>query len=473
MQLSDPDVQIADMNGDGFPDIVRVRLGDIRYWPGRGDGTWGTGLRSDCTPGTFSSNGFLSMASTPNFTDVQQTTLRFDDVNGDGLDDLVQFNFDSVEIWLNVDGKGYTASPHIIKNTPQVALYDQLVRLVDMNGSGTRDILWGNGNNYQYIDLQGGVRPWLLTHVENGLGKSTDIEYSTSTAEMLAAESQRQCDPTVAGDAQLLATNPWGCAWTMKMPTVAHVVKRVTESDNLSAAGQGPGSYVTQYQYRDPLFEGRQREFRGFTRARSERLGDTNSPSDFTETAFLLGECEDETPNDGIDDCAVSERWRDNPREALKGLPVFTEKYDENGVYLSTDSSTYRLRQLYIGLDGRVVRQAFESDKKTVVYDTAAGPQTNASASSATTVELETEKPAASWDPVANQSLNPGKPATGAHFTASRVSVVPIPQRATGAAIMTSASEVDFFGNKLVGFDFGCSTAATRVQGRIGREPGS
>src|ERR1043165_6148971 len=118
----------------------------------------------------------------------------------------------------------------------------------------------------------------------------------------------------------------------MKMPTVAPIVKRVTESDNLNIAGQGTGKFVTEYQYRDPLFEGRQREFRGFTRARSKRLGDANSPSDFTESAFLLGECEDETPGDGTDDCSLSERFRDNPREALKGLPIFTEKYDENGV---------------------------------------------------------------------------------------------------------------------------------------------
>jgi RHS repeat-associated protein len=455
VQLSDPDAQLADMNGDGLPDLVRLRRGDIRYWPGRGDGVWGTGERSACTAGKFSSNTYIAMGG-PSYSDIQGTSLRMDDVNGDGLDDLVQVRQDAIDIWLNVDGRGWT-DKHTIPGTPASPSYANRVRLVDVNGSGTRDILWANAKKYQYIDLEGGNKSFLLTRVENGLGKSTDLEYSTSTAEMLAAESLRRCDPVA--DAQILATSPWGCAWTMKMPTVAHVVKRVTESDNLDVAGSGIGKYVTEYQYRDPLFEGRQREFRGFTRARSKRIGDANSPSDYTESAFLLGECEDETPGDGIDECSLEERWRDNPREALKGLPIFTEKYDERGVFLSTDSSTYRLRQLFVGLDGRRVRQAFESAKHSVVYDTAAGPQTGASATSIQTVALELTRPPANWKPVENQRPGPdahlGSPAAVDGVSASRVSLVPI-RASSGTAVMASASEVDFFGNKLVAFDFGC-----------------
>ncbi|MEO8905254.1 MAG: toxin TcdB middle/N-terminal domain-containing protein [Polyangiaceae bacterium] len=454
VQLSDPDVQLADMNGDGLADIVRVRRGDIRYWPGRGDGVWGIGDRGACKPGTFSSNGFVLMGG-PQYTDIQGTTLRMDDVNGDGLDDLVQVNYDSISIWLNIDGKAWT-DRHIIPNTPKSPSYANRVRLVDVNGSGTRDILWANAKNYQYIDLEGGKKSFLLTHVENGLGKSTDIDYSTSTAEMLGAESLRKCDP--ATDAALLATSPWGCAWTMKMPMVAHVVKRVTESDNLSVAGSGFGKYVTEYQYRDPLFEGRQREFRGFTRARSHRIGDANSPGDYTESAFLLGECEDETPSDGVDNCSLGERWRDNPREALKGLPIFTEKYDERGVFLSTDSSNYRLRQLYVGMDGRVVRQAFESSKQTSLYDTAAGPQTAATAPTGTVVDLQLAPPT-NWDPITNERAHPAVHLPEGNTVPTRSAPIPF-RGGAGTATTSSLSEVDFFGNKLVALDNGCTASS-------------
>src|SRR5690606_21793523 len=53
LRFSDSNTQLADMNGDGIVDIVRVRRGDIRYWPGRGNGFWGTGRRDDCPAGGF------------------------------------------------------------------------------------------------------------------------------------------------------------------------------------------------------------------------------------------------------------------------------------------------------------------------------------------------------------------------------------------------------------------------------------
>src|SRR5690606_40069116 len=62
-------------------------------------------------------------------------------------------------------------------------------------------------------------------------------------------------------------TDRFGSAWCSWMPTVAHVVKRVVERDNITIRGRPPAEYVTEYEYRDPVFEGRQREFRGFARA--------------------------------------------------------------------------------------------------------------------------------------------------------------------------------------------------------------
>ncbi|MCC6903010.1 MAG: hypothetical protein IT377_28835, partial [Polyangiaceae bacterium] len=415
VRFSDPDIKVADMNGDGISDIVRVRKGDVRYWPGRGNGFWGTGKRDDCGAGTFGANRHVMMGTSPQYSDIQGESLRLDDVNGDGLTDLVQIRFTDVDVWLNVDGVGWT-DRHIIKNTPASPSYANRVRLVDVNGSGTRDILWGNGNKYQYMDLAGGQRPWILTTVENGLGKTTSLEYSTSTAEMLAADKA-------------------GNAWSTRMPTVAHVVKRVTESSGLALAGQPAVSVVTEYSYRDPVFEGRQREFRGFRQASAKRIGSESSPSDVTESTFLLGECVDETPTNGTDECSVAERFRDSPREALKGLPVVTERRDESGRYLSTEHTTYRLRRLYVGRDGREVRHAFESGRDTFLYDTATFTP---SASSQELTEIEIEHGAAG-------------PLTG--LTALRA----LPLRSSAGRVrLRSASTVDVFGNQLTASAFGC-----------------
>ncbi len=440
VQFGDSEIQLADMNGDGIQDIVRLRRGDVRYWPGRGNGFWGTGKLNDCPAGSFGDKRYLTMDSAPYYSDIQGTSLRVDDVNGDGLDDLVQVRFDGVDVWLNVDGHGWTHR-YIIENTVPSPAFANRVRLTDINGSGTRDIVWGNGRKYEYMDLAGGERPGLLIQVKNGLGKSTDIEYSTSTTEMLAAE---HTGVACSGD-----TGPFDGAWCSKMPTVTHIVSRVIESDNLQIAGFAASKYVTEYSYRDPVYEGRQREFRGFRRARSKRVGDENSPSDFTESTFLLGECEDETPSDGIEDCALTERWRDNPREALKGLPIVTERYDESGKRLSTALTTYRLRHLYSGLDGREVRHAFQSSSKSYQYDTAAAAG-SAQTSTFKAVELES-----SYDAAFNPQARPV--ATPAGLDASNKVVSFKHYSTSGAATIESAAVVDYFGNQVATVDQGCT----------------
>jgi RHS repeat-associated protein len=351
VHFSDPDIKLGDMNGDGLVDIVRIRKGDIRYWPGRGNGVWGTGSTTDCTAGTFGPARNITMSGSPQYSDIQGDSLRLDDVNGDGLDDLVQVRFDAVDVWLNVDGVGWTPNRHIIQGTPPSPSYANRVRLVDVNGSGTRDILWGNGLGYKYIDLAGGAQPWVLTHVANGLGKTTDLEYSTSTAQMLAAQRA-------------------GSEWQSKAPMPLHIVTRVTDSDNLEIVGRPAGKYVTEYTYRDPVYDGRQREFRGFRHAEAKKIGDDNSPTSIGSSDFLLGECKDQTLGDGTQLCAPANRWRDNGREALKGLPVLTEARDELGTYLLTAHQTYTLRPIYAGLDGRTVTHGFQSATDSYTYDT-------------------------------------------------------------------------------------------------------
>lgn len=440
VRFSDPDIQLADMNGDGIQDILRLRRRDFIYWPGRGDGYWGTGKLNDCPAGSFGDKRHVKMEDAPDFSDINGDTLRVDDVNGDGLDDLVQVRFNGVDVWLNVDGQSWTKRS-IIAGTPESPSYANRVRLMDINGSGTRDIVWGNGDKYQFIDLDGGERPGVLTRVENGLGKSTDIEYGTSTAEMLAAERTGvDCDP---------AASPFARAWCSKMPMVTHLVKRVTESDNLSVAGSGVGRYVTEYTYADPVYQGWQREFRGFRHARSKRLGDANSPTDITESTFLLGELSEGELEDELRDCG--EGRHDNRNEALKGLPIITERYDVAGRYLSTEATTYRLRHLYDGLDCRVVRHAFESGKRTTLYDTAS-PTVAATTDSLALVENELDRPFAATSNISGWTWN-----TLPAETTSSASVFSVPRRATsGFAVVASSSRVDAVGNRLVAIAHGC-----------------
>jgi RHS repeat-associated protein len=412
--LSDSDVKIADMNGDGLPDIVRVRAGDVRYWPGRGNGFWGTGDAASCPGGGFGQNQDIAMTTSPQFGVVDSTeSLLLDDINGDGLDDLVKVEFEAVYIWLNVDGTGWT-SPHIINNSPPRSPTVDRMRLVDANGSGTRDLLYGDGYAYKYIDVNGGSRPWVLTHVDNGLGKTTDVDYGSSTQFMLAAAQA-------------------GTPWTSVAPMPIHVVTQVTERDHLDAVGLPAGAYVTQYSYRDAVYDGRQREFRGFRTGRARRVGDANSPSSTSVSTFLLGECANDE-NAAPDPCSEDGRWEDNPREALKGLPLTTETFDDSGVYLSSAHNTYRLRKLYTGADGREVRAAFQSASDTFLYDTASFVAGSGASASLTDVELETTLGSATADTTSSLAL--------------RARAVP--------AHLQRSTLVDPFGNATDAIDAGC-----------------
>lgn len=445
VDFGDREIQLADMNGDGLVDIVRLQHGQVRYWPGRGNGMWGTGSLANCAADTFAPNTDVAMGGSPMFSDLSGSSLRLDDINGDGFDDLVQGGSSSVDVWLNINGSSWTPR-HLIQGTPPNPAFADRLRLLDLNGSGTRDLVWADADRYQYIDLQGGVRPWLLSRVENGLGKSTDIEYSTSTAEMLAAD-------------RLLGAcsdDTWTAPWCTKMPVVAHVVKRVTESDNLVFAGFGPNRLVTEYEYRAPVYDGRQREFRGFKRARVKKVGDSNSPSAFAESRFLLGECVDETPS-GIDDCA--DLSADNPREALKGLPVMSETYNESGVYLSTMATAYRLRLLYRGRDGREVRHAFQSRTRHTLYDTHAGVPSGSAFANFDAVEVETTIDSG-FDPFAAPVSSPSGLVKEA---------ISLPTRsASGTAVLESAVQVDYFGNQQVEASLGCVSGAACPTATLG-----
>ncbi len=420
VDLGDPELRLADLNGDGITDLVKLQPSRIIYWPGRGTGYFGTGDPAACAPGTFEQGAYVEMASAPGQTSFAPGELRVDDVNGDGLSDLVQVGFDAVGIWLNVDGVGFTKRA-LLRGVPSSKPFVNRVRLVDINGSGTADIVWGDPRDYQYIDLQGGRRAWLLTTIDNGLGKTSELEYRTSTDEMLAAARAGQ-------------------PWTRKAPVVTSLVKRHVERDNLgTVAGLAARSYVTEYTYRDPLYDGQQREFRGFGYAEARRLGDDNSPTSLTGSTFLLGECVDEDATDGVDACSVPERWRDNPREALKGLPVVSETRDEAGVYLSTQHTAYRLRRLYQGLDGRDVRYAYVEATDTSLYDTASFTATSGATQSLVAVRVELGEGAGA------------APGTGPEDASA------VPLRATkGTARLRSRSSVDWLGNQTEAEDLGC-----------------
>ncbi|MCA9609791.1 MAG: hypothetical protein KC619_29535, partial [Myxococcales bacterium] len=177
VDFEDPEVRLGDMNGDGLQDIVQMRRGRVIYWPGRGEGVFGTGSR-ECARGE-GANRYVEMADPPAEVNPELDGVYLSDVDMDGTDDMVQVRFREVDVWFNEAGQGWTRRT-IARNTPTAPAFAPRVRFTDIDGSATTDIVWANAGRWEFIDPTGGQRPRLLTAVRNGLGADTSIEYGSS-----------------------------------------------------------------------------------------------------------------------------------------------------------------------------------------------------------------------------------------------------------------------------------------------------
>ncbi|MBI5500895.1 MAG: hypothetical protein HY907_11685 [Deltaproteobacteria bacterium] len=379
VQFSDGDIRLSDMNGDGLQDIVQLKSGNIAYWPGRGYVAgqtetmfWGVAAdRASCEAGTYGPDLEQTMANSPHILTIEDDArISLADVNADGLTDLVQVRFDAVDAWLNLGGFAWSDRV-VLDGVPYHPGIVNRVRVADVNGSTTTDVMWGNGRNYQFLDFTGGIQPRLLVSVANGMGKTSEISYRSTTA--YAAEARVTPDETDH------LVHPW----TAFAPFPSQVVASSAVSDGLG------GRYVTEYKYKDAFYDGWEAEFRGFGEAMVKTVGDANSPTSVAVTRFEPGlmpawACDDLDGADAYESPLLHPgcRFVENPLESLKGAVTATETCDEgrwnnapNSICQGAATSRYAVRRLYQpGMSGRSVWYPYAKDSFSWVYDTSVRP---------------------------------------------------------------------------------------------------
>jgi RHS repeat-associated protein len=230
----DQSIYLADMSGDGLSDIVRIRNGEVCYWPNLGYGRFGAKVTMD---------------NAPRFDDpdlFDQNRIRLADTDGSGTSDILYLGTDGIRIFLNETGNGWSSARHL-RQFPAVDNVGSIT-VADFLGRGTACLLWSSplpraaGRQLRYVDLMYGQKPHLLTRACNNLGAETRIEYASSTEFYLADKAA-------------------GTLWVTKLPFPVHVVKRVETYDYVSR-----NRFVTRYTYHHGFYDGVEREFRGFGR---------------------------------------------------------------------------------------------------------------------------------------------------------------------------------------------------------------
>ena len=238
-------IHFADMSGDGLSDLVRIRNGEVSYWPNLGWGRFGPKVL---------------MANAPLFDypeQFDQKRIRLCDVDGSGTTDIIYLG-DRARLWFNECGNRFS-DPQALPALPEVTSLVHVMP-VDLMGNGTSCLVWSSSDPadaarpMRYIDLMSGIKPFLLNSMTNNLGLETRMTYATSTKWYLEDAAA-------------------GTPWLTKLPFPVHVVERVETRDRVADT-----KLVTSYRYRHGYYDGFEREFRGFAYVEQR---DTDSFSTF------------------------------------------------------------------------------------------------------------------------------------------------------------------------------------------------
>lgn len=244
--------QFADMNGDGLLEVVRLQANQLQYKTNYGRGRF--------------ADAFTTMSHP--FGAGEAPLALVEDLDGDGYADVVVASGSTVRYVLNRNGERFEPVESLDEASGRALPSLEATTTVlaaDMNGNGSVDVVWvGETGSVAYLDLFP-IRSHLLTRIENGLGRVTDIEY----------------EPSVQ---QRARSAEGGAPWIHPLPHPMVVVSRTDEYDLLTNMHD-----VIEHQYRDGFYDGVERQFRGYAEVVQTRPGDDSAESSRAVMRYDVG----------------------------------------------------------------------------------------------------------------------------------------------------------------------------------------
>ncbi|MEO1271695.1 MAG: toxin TcdB middle/N-terminal domain-containing protein, partial [Myxococcota bacterium] len=237
---------------DGLLDAVKLSVGSLRYKLNLGWGHWGEEVEVFGLP----------------LEESELDVASLEDLNGDGLSDLVVVVGRTVKLAINRNGTEFSGITAITDESIEgnLPLRDgtTTVLFADMNGNGSSDVVWLSAQgDATYLEMFP-VRPNQLARIENGLGMVTEITYGTSV--------------------QHMARDGGWEAWEHRLPHPMLVVDAVDRYDLLTNVHE-----VTEFRYHDGFYDGVEKQFRGYARVETIMNGDETQEDGLTLSTYDVG----------------------------------------------------------------------------------------------------------------------------------------------------------------------------------------
>ena len=203
----------------------------------------------------------LLMAEAPTFDHpelFEPRRIRLADINGTGTIDILYIGKDNINYWHNQSGNSWIQGQEIT-SFPKIDNLSQ-VQVMDLLGKGTACLVWSSplpNEGYsplRYIDLMAGTL--LDEGVEAGQRINCNPYLLTEIRNNMGAITRMRYEPSTKF---YLEDKKQGTPWITKLSFPVQVLCRVETIDDISK-----NVFVSRYAYHHGYFDGVEREFRGF-----------------------------------------------------------------------------------------------------------------------------------------------------------------------------------------------------------------
>jgi hypothetical protein len=317
-------VAFSDMAGSGQQHLVEVRADGVRYWPNTGHGQFAQPV---------SMPGFSLPADT-----FHPNQLYLVDTDGSGTTDLIYAQGDRLAVYINQSGNRF-APPYYL-NLPDGVRYNRTcsLQVADIQGLGTTSLILTvpHPQPQHWVCPLATRKPWLLSGANNNMGARHTLTYRSSAQFWLDEKAEAAAE----------GKSPPACY----LPFALHLLCRTETTDEIT--GNRLSSTV---RYRHGVWDGREREFRGFAFVETVDTDTLSAKGTAAELSLpAISRSWYATGLTSVDNALEQEYWTGDTAAWAHYIPRFTTgSGEEEQEYAFDDEAAFWLRR---GMKGTLLR---------------------------------------------------------------------------------------------------------------------